>query len=117
MKNLLWFALFISLITPASAYNVDRLMIPSAAMKKDIPVNVVMPKAYTDNTTDTFPVLYLLHGAGDNDWTWLNATTLPRLDTMSVGISTVVPKRIAPKTNMRLFATARFGFFSRRSSA
>jgi signal peptidase I len=30
------------------AFTVDRLMVPSASMNKEIPVNVVMPKAYTD---------------------------------------------------------------------
>jgi pimeloyl-ACP methyl ester carboxylesterase len=27
----------------------------------------------------SFPVIFLLHGAGDNDWTWLNATSVASL--------------------------------------
>ncbi len=37
------------------------LSVPSAAMNKDMPVLVFAPKSY-DNNTDTWPVLYLLHG-------------------------------------------------------
>ena len=65
--------------TTAFASKVDRLNVPSAAMKKDIPVNVVMPQGYDDNPGVTYPVVYLLHGAGDDDWAWLNNTNVIKL--------------------------------------
>jgi S-formylglutathione hydrolase FrmB len=63
----------------AVASKVDRLMVPSAAMKKDVAVNVVMPDGYDKDPDAHFPVLFLLHGAGDNDWTWLNASSVASL--------------------------------------
>lgn len=77
--HVLLLALFLTLNPAAHAFKVEPLMVPSEAMKKEIPVNVVLPKTYLDNTSATFPVLYMLHGAGDNNSTWINATSITAL--------------------------------------
>lgn len=43
-------------------------------MKRDIPATVVLPDASAKQPDRRFPVLYLLHGAGDNDRGWLDRT-------------------------------------------
>lgn len=53
----------------ADAARVDTLQVRSAKMGRDIPVVVVVPDAAVHG--ETVPVLYLLHGAGDNENSWL----------------------------------------------
>jgi S-formylglutathione hydrolase FrmB len=50
------------------AASVDTIVTRSASMKKDIKAVVILPDNYTKNTS--YPVVYLLHGAGGNyaDW-------------------------------------------------
>lgn len=52
------------------AANVDTVHTYSLSMNKEIPAVVVTPHNYT-NQTD-YPVLYLLHGHGDNYAGWVN---------------------------------------------
>lgn len=78
MKNIL-FASILSLASfaptdLASAAQVDAVRVPSAAMKREIPAMVVLPDAAASQPTRRFPVLYLLHGAGDNERGWLDRT-------------------------------------------
>jgi len=47
-------------------------------MNKPIPVSVVLPDGYKD-AFQKFPVVYLCHGAGDNNGTMIAATTIAAL--------------------------------------
>ena len=75
----LFFSFLLAFSSSALAFKVDSKDVPSKAMAKTIPVSIVLPKAYADNPTTPLPVLYLLHGAGDNNSTWLNATSISSL--------------------------------------
>jgi S-formylglutathione hydrolase FrmB len=56
----------------------QRRQVPSAAMKRNIAVAVVLPKGYADSTT-AYPVVYLLHGAGDDEMTWCTHTSVQEM--------------------------------------
>ncbi len=50
------------------AATVTEYTVPSAAMDKEVHVNVILPDAYDEG--GDFPVLYLYHGAGGNHQAW-----------------------------------------------
>ena len=54
----------------AFAATVKTFMVPSAAMAKDIPVTVMLPDGYPAQGSKRYPVVYMLHGAGDNHTTF-----------------------------------------------
>jgi len=54
------------------------LDIPSSKMKKKIKVSLILPDLYA-TTKQRFPVLYLLHGAGDNHKKWAKETSIQDL--------------------------------------
>jgi len=47
-------------------------------MGRPHPAVVVLPAAYRDEPDSRFPVLYLLHGAQGDHWSWAKATNLVR---------------------------------------
>ena len=57
---------------------VTNITVLSPAMKKDIPVTVILPNAYQPNKAH-LPVLYLLHGYSDNNQTWSSRTSIKEL--------------------------------------
>jgi len=57
---------------------VTNIAVPSPAMKKAIPVMVILPNAYNSNGI-RLPVLYLLHGYSDNNQTWASRTSIKEL--------------------------------------
>ena len=59
----------------ALAAKVDTVLIHSASMNKDIANLVILPDAHTQRS-DGFPVVYLLHGAGDDHTKWLSEAPL-----------------------------------------
>lgn len=61
------------------AASVDTVMTYSAAMKKNIKAVVITPANY--KTERAFPVVYLLHGYGDNYARWIKE--VPRLTTFA----------------------------------
>jgi S-formylglutathione hydrolase FrmB len=48
---------------------VDFVQAPSEVMKKEISCSITMPADYASTKTQ-LPVVYLLHGAGDNEHGW-----------------------------------------------
>jgi hypothetical protein len=48
---------------------VDFVQVPSEVMKKKISCSITMPADYASTKTQ-LPVVYLLHGAGDNERGW-----------------------------------------------
>ncbi|AOW09987.1 alpha/beta hydrolase [Flavobacterium gilvum] len=73
-KLLLFFLIANSMV--ANASQVDTLKINSTAMKKIIPNLVITPNSYS-TSGKKFPVLYLLHGAGNTYKDW--ATRIPKI--------------------------------------
>lgn len=87
---LCWFALFCAASLPASSQTgscvaartqdatvntVARCMFFSAALRRDMPYQVVLPARYaTDGTS--YPVLYLLHGWQGDETNWIQLTQL-----------------------------------------
>ena len=62
----------------AEAATVSTVSIDSEKMGKPVPVTVILPEAY-GGSTNRFPVLYLLHGAGDTHAKWMVKTGIEAL--------------------------------------
>ena len=63
---LTWLLLFPTVVEAA---RIDTLQVRSGKMDRDIPVVVIVPDRAVAG--EAVPVLYLLHGAGDNEYGWL----------------------------------------------
>ena len=70
MKKILFLFLILCGITSAFAAQVDTLKVVSKAMNKTIPNIVIIPDGVTASK-NAFPVVYLLHGAYENQKAWL----------------------------------------------
>lgn len=70
--------LFILLIYTASAnaFTIDSISVYSPKMDRDINVSVILPDGAAD---ENLPVLYLLHGFGNNEKTWITRTDVEAL--------------------------------------
>ncbi len=53
-----------------SPARVDTLLIHSASMNKDIPAVVMLPSGYDEAVSDSYPVVYMLHGATGSYISW-----------------------------------------------
>lgn len=71
-------ALFLLSISPTLAATIETVSVNSHKMAKPIPATVILPEAYNDDTL-RFPVLYLLHGAGDTHTKWNVKTDIAKL--------------------------------------
>ncbi len=60
----------------AQGCQVDRFTMHSPSMDRDIKVVVVLPPAYAQDSQETFPILYTLHGYGAPYDTW---ASMPKL--------------------------------------
>ena len=69
--------------------NIDTLKVHSASMNKEIPVIVISPE--TTDQSARFPVIYLLHGHGGDEYNWIHVK--PELPQMADrdGIIVVCP--------------------------
>ena len=63
-------ALFVSAHGLHAADSVGEIAVQSASMQKPINATVVLPDSYEKNADKKYPVVYLLHGCGDNYKTW-----------------------------------------------
>ena len=81
MKRKLFLSLTLSLIAlfNLSAQRIDTVKIHSNAMDRDIENVIVTPEQYND--AYAMPVVYLLHGHGDDHTKWVHKTQpkLPQL--------------------------------------
>jgi len=71
MKNLLILILTLTCIINTFSANVDTVIVQSNCMDKSIPNLVITPDNYSKQK-EGFPVLYLLHGAGNDFTEWLS---------------------------------------------
>ena len=77
-------AAFLIAITSLRSATLSTIAVHSAGMKKDVPTTVILPDAYQEGLVKKgegrrFPVLYLLHGYGGNNESWVNNTTIKEL--------------------------------------
>jgi len=72
-------SLIIAVAVSTDAAIVKTLKIPSRKMSKEIPATLILPDAYGENDSQRFPVLYLLHGAGDDCTIWNIKTDVAEL--------------------------------------
>ncbi|MFT4202948.1 MAG: alpha/beta hydrolase family protein [Chitinophagaceae bacterium] len=74
--NKMFLSLMVSLAfcIHAQAYKADTIVVRSNVMRKDIKCVVVLPDTYARENNKRFPVVYLLHGYGDNYAGWLRHT-------------------------------------------
>ena len=64
----------------ANGANVKTFDVPSAAMGATVKVSVVTPAAYAADGISRYPVVYLLHGAGNDHTTYLQPFLLAGVD-------------------------------------
>ncbi|MEU7056131.1 alpha/beta hydrolase family protein [Streptomyces sp. NPDC046197] len=69
---------YITRVEPLGRRMLD-LMVESPAMRGGMPVRVILPKHWGQTSQMTFPVLYLLQGAGDNYTSWTRETDVEEL--------------------------------------
>lgn len=68
----------------AQASTIETIEVHSEKMGRNIPVSVILPDAYEEGA-QRYPVLYLLHGAGDTHRKWIDKTVIEELaDTFGV---------------------------------
>ena len=68
MKRIFTLLLALLVCNTSWAYIRETLAVRSDAMNKDVPVTVLLPNAY--HSMEALPVVYLLHGHGDNHTAW-----------------------------------------------
>ena len=68
MKKLLTLAVALVLCGSAMAFNRETVAIHSEAMNKNITITVILPDNYHEKKD--LPVVYMLHGHGDNHTAW-----------------------------------------------
>ena len=67
-----WVLWLVSLfLMPARAARIDTLTVQSQGMKRGIDMIVIAPDQSLGNTPTHCPVIYLLHGFGNNHFAWL----------------------------------------------
>ena len=68
--------LFVILLLTCSAFAASRVecgKVPSKYVGQDVGYCALLPPSFAANKTETFPILYLLHGLGDNEQTLINS--------------------------------------------
>jgi len=79
LRSWLLASFFLLHLSVAYAARIDTVAVYSDAMQKEIPAIVVTPDTY-QNSEQSFPVIYLLHGYSDSYSGWVTkATSIPAL--------------------------------------
>lgn len=52
---------------------ITDVSIPSESMGKDVPASIILPDAYDGDSTNLWPVVYILHGAGGSHRRYIDA--------------------------------------------
>lgn len=55
---------------------IEHLYFHSDILNFDKSFTVLLPKSYKSDTDRKYPVVYMLHGAGENDWEWANIPSM-----------------------------------------
>ena len=67
----LFTAILLFLSIQAFGAKVDTILVKSSSMNKDIKVVMIVPDVALGNNAKTCPVIYLLHGHGGNERSWI----------------------------------------------
>ncbi len=68
MKKIFTLLLALVICNSSWAYIRENITVKSPAMNKDVPVTVILPNSY--HSMSELPVVYLLHGYGDDNTAW-----------------------------------------------
>ncbi len=68
MKKIFTLMLALVVCNTSWAYIRETIAVKSASMNKDVPVTVILPNSY--HSMSELPVVYLLHGYGDDNTAW-----------------------------------------------
>lgn len=60
------------------ASTIETIAVQSDKMGREIPITVILPDTYQERS-EQYPVLYLLHGAGDTHRKWMDKTIIEEL--------------------------------------
>ncbi len=71
MKKSLFITVFVLSFFSIQAAEVDTIFVHSKTMNKGIHNIIIKPNAYQEKPNKTFPVIYLLHGAGGKYDSWI----------------------------------------------
>ena len=84
------FFVFLATAVCRAAPTVSIVNVPSAAMKRNVTCSVMLPSSYAVGSA-TYPVVYMLHGSGNDNTTYSSASEIQRL-VDSYGFIAVCPK-------------------------
>ena len=85
-----FFFVFLATAGCQAAPTVSIVNVPSAAMKRNVTCSVMLPSSYAVGSA-TYPVVYMLHGSGNDNTTYSSASEIQRL-VESYGFIAVCPK-------------------------
>lgn len=88
-----WIAFLLAANTPAYAGDVRQEVIASAALGRDMKALVYVPDTYKANTR-RYPVLLLLHGAGDDETAWIERAKISEMADELISSGTIPPTLI-----------------------
>lgn len=90
MKNLLSVILiFIAIAGQIQAQTTDTLIVYSPSMGKEIPNILILPENYSRHPELKYPVVYLLHGHGNNFSSWAKQIR-PDLDRLASSLELII---------------------------
>ena len=55
---------------------ITDVSIPSESMGKDVPASIILPDAYDGDSTNLWPVVYVLHGTGGSPRRYIDEASL-----------------------------------------
>ena len=94
MKKLLLFLLLSPYLFAQQGIVKESLTLKSAILGKDVKYNIYLPADY-DKTNRSYPVLYLLHGFGDNETGWIQFGEANRIADLAISTGEAAPMIIA----------------------
>lgn len=95
------------LVAGPSGKVLESLTLPSAILKMDRKYSVYLPPDY-DSSQRSYPVLYLLHGSGDNETGWIQFGEVMRITDEAIANGSATPMIIV----MPDADTGRRGYFN-----
>lgn len=94
MKKLLLFLLLSPSLFAQQGIVKESLTLKSTILGKDVKYNIYLPTNY-DKTNRSYPVLYLLHGFGDDETGWVQFGEANRIADLAISTGEAAPMIIA----------------------
>lgn len=80
----------ITVAQPSHARIVEGLSMSSTILSQDVKYSIILPEEYFA-TKKSYPVVYLLHGLGDNESSWLEYGRVSQAADKAIGEKQIVP--------------------------